>query len=79
MADIFLSYAPEDRDRVQPLVEALEGEGWMKEAPVISFMAFKGAGYGSLGSIAPVRRTRAAMSLVLRIAAIQQRCCPRFL
>lgn len=28
LADIFLSYASEERDRVQPLVEALEDEGW---------------------------------------------------
>jgi sulfatase modifying factor 1 len=28
MADIFLSYASEDRDRVEPLVEALQTEGW---------------------------------------------------
>ena len=28
MADIFVSYASEDRDRVQPLVAALETEGW---------------------------------------------------
>ncbi|MCZ6656886.1 MAG: TIR domain-containing protein [Gammaproteobacteria bacterium] len=28
MADIFLSYASEERDRVQPLVEALQDEGW---------------------------------------------------
>jgi formylglycine-generating enzyme required for sulfatase activity len=28
MSDIFLSYATEDRDRIRPLVEALEGMGW---------------------------------------------------
>ena len=28
MADIFVSYATEDRERVGPLVEVLEGEGW---------------------------------------------------
>jgi TolB-like protein len=28
MADIFLSYAAEDRDRVRPLVELLERQGW---------------------------------------------------
>jgi adenylate cyclase len=28
MADIFLSYASEDRERIEPLVEILEGEGW---------------------------------------------------
>ena len=28
MADIFVSYASDDRDRVQSLVEALEAEGW---------------------------------------------------
>ena len=28
MADIFVSYASEDRDRVEPLVKALEAEGW---------------------------------------------------
>ena len=28
MADIFLSYASEDRDRVRPLVESLEEHGW---------------------------------------------------
>ena len=28
MADIFLSYASEDRDRLRPLVETLEAEGW---------------------------------------------------
>ena len=28
MADIFVSYASEDRDRVEPLVKALETEGW---------------------------------------------------
>lgn len=28
MADIFLSYASEDRERAKPLVEALEAEGW---------------------------------------------------
>ncbi|MDH3640942.1 MAG: TIR domain-containing protein [Gammaproteobacteria bacterium] len=28
MADIFLSYASADRDRLQPLVEAMEAEGW---------------------------------------------------
>ena len=28
MADIFLSYATEDRERVRPLVERLEEHGW---------------------------------------------------
>src|SRR4030095_3570905 len=28
MADIFVSYATEDRDRIRPLVERLEREGW---------------------------------------------------
>lgn len=28
MADIFLSYSNEDRERVRPLVEALESQGW---------------------------------------------------
>ena len=28
MADIFVSYASEDRDRIKPLIELLEGEGW---------------------------------------------------
>ena len=28
MADIFLSYASEDRERIRPLVEALEAQGW---------------------------------------------------
>lgn len=28
MADIFLSYASDDRDRIGPLVEAIEAEGW---------------------------------------------------
>jgi len=28
MADIFFSYAAEDRDRIEPLVKALQGEGW---------------------------------------------------
>lgn len=28
MADIFISYASEDRDRITPLVDRLEGEGW---------------------------------------------------
>src|SRR5262245_17220763 len=28
MADIFVSYASEDRDRIRPLVERLEREGW---------------------------------------------------
>lgn len=28
MADIFLSYSSKDKDRVQPLVRALEREGW---------------------------------------------------
>lgn len=28
MADIFVSYATDDRDRVQALVAALEAEGW---------------------------------------------------
>ncbi len=28
MADIFVSYATEDRDRIRPLVEALQAEGW---------------------------------------------------
>jgi hypothetical protein len=28
MADIFISYASEDRDRVKPLAEALEDRGW---------------------------------------------------
>ncbi len=28
MADIFVSYATEDRERVGPLVEVLEAEGW---------------------------------------------------
>lgn len=28
MSDIFLSYASEDRDRIQPLVQALEHQGW---------------------------------------------------
>ena len=28
LADIFLSYASEDRDRIRPLVEALEAHGW---------------------------------------------------
>jgi adenylate cyclase len=28
MADIFVSYAAEDRDRIRPLVERLEREGW---------------------------------------------------
>lgn len=28
MTDIFVSYATEDRDRVRPLVEVLEAEGW---------------------------------------------------
>ena len=28
MADIFVSYASEDRDRIQPLVEVFQAEGW---------------------------------------------------
>ena len=28
MADVFLSYSSKDKDRVQPLVRALEREGW---------------------------------------------------
>ncbi len=28
MADIFLSYSSKDKDRVRPLVLALEREGW---------------------------------------------------
>ncbi len=28
MADIFVSYATEDRERIRPLVEALQAEGW---------------------------------------------------
>jgi hypothetical protein len=28
MADIFISYASEDRERIIPIVKALEGEGW---------------------------------------------------
>jgi len=28
MADVFISYASEDRDRVHPLVELIESEGW---------------------------------------------------
>jgi len=28
MADIFLSYASEDRDRISPLIDALQAEGW---------------------------------------------------
>jgi hypothetical protein len=28
MADIFLSYKREDRDKVRPLVEALQAQGW---------------------------------------------------
>jgi hypothetical protein len=28
MTDIFVSYASEDRDRIKPLVEALQREGW---------------------------------------------------
>ena len=28
MSDIFISYASQDRDRVQSLVRALEREGW---------------------------------------------------
>jgi len=28
MSDIFLSYASEDRDRVEPLAKALEDKGW---------------------------------------------------
>jgi hypothetical protein len=28
MADIFVSYATEDRDRIQPLVEILQAQGW---------------------------------------------------
>ena len=28
MADIFVSYASDDRDRVRPLIERLESQGW---------------------------------------------------
>jgi len=28
MADIFVSYAAEDRSRIKPLVETLQAEGW---------------------------------------------------
>ena len=28
MADIFISYASEDKDRVIPIIKELEGEGW---------------------------------------------------
>jgi hypothetical protein len=28
MADIFISYASEDRDRVMPIIKALEEQGW---------------------------------------------------
>ncbi|MGD8832716.1 MAG: toll/interleukin-1 receptor domain-containing protein, partial [Pseudomonadales bacterium] len=28
MADIFVSYAAEDRARIEPLIEALKSEGW---------------------------------------------------
>jgi hypothetical protein len=28
MADIFLSYASEDRELIEPLVEILEAQGW---------------------------------------------------
>ena len=28
MADIFVSYARDDKDKVAPLVKALEGQGW---------------------------------------------------
>ena len=28
MADVFISYASEDRNRIRPLVTILEAEGW---------------------------------------------------
>lgn len=40
MTDIFISYASEDRDSVEPLVKALERQGWSL-GPFLELTTFK--------------------------------------